>query len=87
MTVCFDVDGTLIKLQDDTPRYEIINLFLTFQRLGYTLYVWSGGGVDYAARWVEKLGLKVEVIAKGSLKPDIAIDDEDVKLGTVNLKV
>lgn len=87
MIICFDVDGTLIRLKDDTPRYEIIQLVQSFKKLGYTVYVWSGGGVDYAERWVYKLGLDVKVIGKGEIKPDLAFDDEDVKLGIVNLKV
>lgn len=49
----------------------------------------SGSGKDWAATWGEKLGLApFEVILKdkkGAI--DIAFDDCDVKLGTVNVKV
>jgi len=86
-TIAFDVDGTLIGLQRDIPRYKIIQLFLTFESLGYEMYIWSGGGLDYAEHWSEKLGLKAKIVAKGSFIPDIAFDDEEVKLGKVNIKV
>jgi phosphoserine phosphatase len=89
-TVCFDTDGTLIHQvgkKEDTPRYQIIELFHIFQGLGYQMFIWSGGGVDYAERWRDKLGLDAAVVPKGSFIPDIAVDDEYVKLGKVNLKV
>jgi hypothetical protein len=41
------------------------------------MYIWSGGGVDYATRWRDKLGLTAIVVEKGSFTPDIAFDDED----------
>ena len=87
MNVAFDCDGTLIRHQDDTPRYDIIKLFHILEALGCTMYIWSGGGVDYAERWRDKLGLTATVVAKGSFKPEIAIDDEYVTLGLVNLNV
>lgn len=96
VTVAFDVDGTLITQNSslDTPRYDVIALFHVFERLGCDLYIWSGGGVDYAARWAEKLGLKANIVAKGSFKPDITIDDLDLdmreaerSIGRVNLQV
>lgn len=83
--ICCDVDGTLIHHKDDTPRYEIIALLKSFEKLGCEIFIWSGGGVDYAQHWANKLGLKYPVIAKGSIKADIAIDDEEVGLGLVNL--
>lgn len=92
-TVAFDVDGTLIEKAGttgrDVPRYEVILMLVNFGVLELDIFVWSGSGVDYAKQWVEKLGLDnaVKVVAKGSFKPDIAIDDEDVELGVVNLKV
>lgn len=92
--IAFDVDGTLIHQVgelSDTPRYEIISILNFFVNNGCNVFVWSGGGIDYAERWVSKLGLtnKVIVIEKGriGLRIDIAFDDEDVKLGIVNIKV
>lgn len=88
--VAFDVDGTLItqnKNGEDIPRYEVIELFHHFYGLGCTMIIWSGSGEDYAMRWAKKLGLKASVIKKGSLQVDIAVDDMEVELGIVNLKV
>lgn len=90
MNVTFDVDGTLIHQvgeKEDTPRYDVIRLFHWFEEFGFTLYVWSGSGVDYAQRWCEKLGLKAIVVEKGSFTPDIAVDDMEVTLGDKNIKV
>lgn len=92
MKIAFDVDGTLIRKNsngEDIPHYRILDLMYAFHKLGYELFVWSGGGVDYALRWAEKLGIdhRVNVVPKGSFTPDIAVDDEEVELGRVNLKV
>ncbi len=94
-TIAFDVDGTLIHQVgplENTPRYEILNLYLAFQSLGWKMYVWSGGGVYYAQRWAEKLGLHhATVVEKGSFQPDIAVDDmahtSEFNLGKVNIAV
>ena len=52
------------------------------------MIIWSGGGEDYAARWGQKLGLEATYHFKdGSIVPDIAFDDEDVKLGKINIRV
>jgi trehalose-6-phosphatase len=92
--IAFDVDGTLIhKMSEsnmDVPKYDTILLLGTLSELPEVqIYVWSGGGVEYATRWCEKLGLLhvVKIVAKGSFIPDIAFDDEDVALGKVNIKV
>ena len=90
MKIAFDVDGTLIQQgfeSEDTPRYDVINMFKMFENLGWEMYVWSGGGYDYAKRWSEKLGLKAEIAVKGSFVPDIAVDDMEVELGKVNIRV
>ncbi len=78
--VAFDVDGTLIHQAGplcDTPRYDVIALFNTFKALGCTMVIWSGGGIDYATRWAEKLGLKggTMIRRKGEFQADIAFDD------------
>src|SRR3989304_8868563 len=77
-TAAFDVDGTLISMEDDTPRYEVIQLYKLLEKFGCEMFIWSGGGVDYAAMHARKLGLKGTVVAKGSFQPDIAIDDMDL---------
>ena len=87
MKISFDIDGTLIS--NDKPRYHVIDLMRWFIDEGHEVFVWSGGGTDYALHWVQKLGLDiaVKVITKGSVKVDIAVDDEEVTLGKVNIKV
>ena len=92
--VAFDVDGCLIHTigpKEDTPRYDVISIFNHFKRLGCRMVVFSGGGCDYAKRWMEKLGLECEIWSKeivpGRSLPDIVFDDEDVKLGKVNIKI
>lgn len=92
LKVAFDVDGTLVLHTDgqsSVPRYDVLNILFTYQRLGASIYVWSGGGVDYACDWQRKLGLSLDVcvVAKGSFIPDIAYDDQEVKLGKVNIRV
>ena len=94
ITVAFDIDGTLIYPEGvpnhlaDTPRYDIINFLLFLQKIGCEIVIWSGGGTEYAVHWIYKLGLdNCRVAEKGSLEPDIAVDDEEVKLGKVNIKV
>ena len=88
MIVAFDVDGTLIYEASDTPRYDVIQLFHTLEALGCEMVIWSGGGVDYATRWAEKLGLTAQIVPKGSFIPALAIDDiPSCKLGTLTLCV
>ncbi len=90
LQIAFDVDGCLIQqigVKEDTPRYDVIALYRLFEKFENDLYIWSGGGIDYATRWRDKLGLTGEVVQKGSFKPDIAVDDEEVDLGIVNLRV
>lgn len=83
LIVAFDVDGTLIDF-DNQPREDVINLYCAFQNLGYEMWVWSGGGKDYAAIWANRLELNPDrVLAKDKkLQPHIAIDDaKDADLG------
>ena len=96
--IAFDVDGTLIYSEGqehpaDTPRYEVIALFKSLYLCkDVQLYIWSGGGIDYALHWAEKLGLDEyidDVIEKTAMPNDIDIcfDDENVKLGKVNIRI
>lgn len=89
MIVAFDVDGTLINDADE-PRHDVIDLLRAMHRLGIECWVWSGGGLDYAARWVERLGLSryvKRVCAKDPKLPvDIAVDDVlDADLGRLGV--
>lgn len=79
LKVAFDCDDTLL-IEDAhgqvVPNHNIIDLLRWFTRNGHDVIVWSGGGVEYAQHWVDKFGLKdVRVIAKASIRADIAIDD------------
>jgi len=90
LNIAFDVDGTLIHQvgeAEDTPRYDIISQFHFYENLGNTMFIWSGGGVSYAERWAERLGLKAKIVPKGSFLPDITFDDMNVNLGKVNIRV
>jgi len=77
MKIAFDVDGTLINSHDE-PRHEVIDLFRWFQKNIVTpldLIIWSGGGIEYAQHWANKLGLKARIAKKFCEEVDIAIDD------------
>lgn len=94
MRIAFDVDDTLIipsvvTGDRDVPNYQTIAIYKWFQAQGHIMIIWSGSGLDWARTWGEKLGLApFEVIIKdkkGGI--DIAFDDCDVDLATVNVKV
>lgn len=94
MRIAWDIDDTLIVPSvvtgdRDTPNYDTIAIYKWFQSQGHTMILWSGSGLDWARTWGEKLGLApFEVIVKdkkGGI--DIAFDDCDVDLATVNVKV
>ena len=74
--IAFDIDETLIGM-DNAPKYWVIDLLLWFKKIGWDVIIWSSGGVDYAETITRKLGFEgqVRVIAKGSEKVDIAVDD------------
>lgn len=94
--IAFDVDGTLRCNCTDTcqdPNDRIVHLFSILSHFKNTqLYVWSGGGADYAWRFADKLKLPVSkerCISKIGAPPmDIAIDDiQDTAIAPINLIV
>ena len=93
IVVAFDVDGTLIRLGDDAPKYENIALLKQFSRLGCQIVVASDGGQEYAARWVLNLGLQNDVTAiieKGkesfaAYGVDIHFDDTVTDLAEIDI--
>ena len=95
MVICFDVDDTLIVpsvatgLDMDTPNYETIAVYKWFQKQGAYMIVWSGGGMDWARTWADKLGLKPDEIRvkEKSEDIDICFDDCIVDLAKVNIRV
>lgn len=104
LRIAFDVDDTLIipnvalrekdggydRLGPDIPNYDNIAIYKWFQSQGYEMVIWSGGGIDYANMWAEKLGLNPDMVIekkKDGNNVDIAFDDCDVDLAKVNIKV
>lgn len=95
--IAFDVDGTLRCNCTDTcqdPNENIVALFKALSAFkNVELYVWSGGGADYARNYaIGKLKLPLRerrCISKiGAPQMDIAIDDiQDTALGKINLIV
>jgi hypothetical protein len=94
MTIAFDVDDTLIipsivsGFNYDVPNYDTIDLFRLFQKQGCNMVIWSGGGVEYAKMWANKLGLSANIwIKEKNSMVDIAFDDCIVDLGNTNVRV
>lgn len=95
--IAIDVDNTLLHEVDGkvVVRHDLVALMRAVHALGLAdILVWSGGGADYAIHVVRKLGLADLVsgyASKGDplsmLKPDITIDDQVIRAGTVNLKL
>lgn len=96
MNILFDVDETLSILdnEEDIPVNELCDLIETLSWQGHTVYVASGGGVDYATRRCEFLRIEeyVTVVPKDpeiirKLGIDISFDDQETRFGKVNCKV
>ena len=94
LKIAFDVDDTIlipavVTGSVDTPNYENIAIYNWFKAQGHYMIIWSGGGVDYAKRWTEKLGLQPDEIRekKKGDDLDLCFDDCDVDLAKVNIKV
>lgn len=93
--VAFDVDDSLIipsvatGFSRDVPNYETIGIFKWFQTQGAHMIIWSGGGIDYAKTWADKLGLVADEfrIKQKYDDVDLVFDDCDVDLGKVNVKI
>jgi hypothetical protein len=95
--IAFDVDGTLRSNKTETseePNESIVTLFRILRRFkNVELFVWSGGGAEYARRFASLYTLPVALdthcISKfNAPHMDIAIDDiQETALGTINLIV
>jgi len=79
-----DVDGTLID-QHDNPRPNLPNIFERLSKHFDKIYIWSGGGQDYAQMQMRRLGIGEYVscchtkmsFSKFKIQTgDICIDDE-----------
>lgn len=98
INVAFDIDDTIWMVRpkhcDQVPDFRLISVLLWFVENGDNVFVWSGGGVEYAKTIVNKLGLDdyVTVIAKPPLgendpKIDLSFDDSEITLGKTNVLV
>lgn len=93
LRVAFDVDGTLIKktANGDVPRYEVIAVLKAFLSWGHIVFVWSGGGKDWAENWCRKLDLfpDVRVLEKrgDAYDIDLCFDDYATSLAKVDVMV
>lgn len=88
--IAIDVDGTLISNQNGLGQehlnVEVFNLLVLFSKMKNTkIYVWSGGGQDYAIQICKKYGMekyvdrcfgKHEYDETINGRIDIAIDDQ-----------
>lgn len=85
MLIAFDIDGTLEGRYK--PNKEMHDLLHKFASHGIDIVVWSGGGVDYAKRYVERHKLPALASHKRTdLDVDLAIDDiPDTNLAIINL--
>lgn len=88
--IAFDCDGTLIGRRDE-PRQEIVDMLKGYQKVGYSVIVWSGGGKSYAQMVGSRIKLEgvtyMGKLENPGFKPDIAVDDMDVELGVINIRV
>lgn len=88
-------DGIVITLRSHywferfLPRFiaKSIVRWIAGRALGCDMYIWSGGGIDYAENWARKLGLEAKIVEKGSFKPDLAFDDMETALAAVDIRV
>lgn len=100
ITVAFDVDGTLRCNHTETcedSNERIVELVKIMAHMKNTVViVWSGGGREYAERFVRLFKLESYVdkcmskfqAQMDGFKPDIAVDDiQETALGKVNLIV
>lgn len=93
MIVAFDVDGTLITLNDKI-RFEVVDQLRWWLKRADRVIIWSGGGKGYAEHNARRLGLEEAVICLNKCKDagekyavDICFDDENVQLAKVNVRV
>lgn len=95
MRIAFDIDDTLLVPNvasgygRDTPNYQVIAIYKWFQAQDNEMVLWSGSGQDWANTWGDKLGLAPYIVLpkEKGMNVDIAFDDCDVLLGTVNVRV
>lgn len=93
MKVAFDLDDTIWKVRiskkDQIPDFDLIQVVRWFYNNEDEVFFWSAGGVEYCETIIKRLGLDDygKVVRKGSFKPDIAFDDAETNLATVDVRV
>ena len=93
MKIAFDIDDTLFKIRldkrDQVPDFDLFQVLRWFHQNGDDVYVWSAGGIDFATNFVRRMGIDdiVTIIRKGAIRVDIAFDDMETDLATVDVKV
>lgn len=85
MKIAFDIDGTLDA--GGSPNKWVHGELLKFEEQGHEIIVWSGGGVDYAKRYVNRHNLPARVVIKCSEDVDIAFDDVATNLPNAGLTI
>ena len=88
--IAFDTDGCLID-KDRKERPEIVALLKALSGNNNYIVVWSGNGVGNVKEVVKRLNLDGYVNAimdkTTDIKPDLTIDDKDIILGKLNLRI
>ena len=98
LVVAFDVDDTLLipnvameesEFDEWNPHYKNINAYKWFQSQWYYMIIWSGSWVEWAKKWSEEFLLFPDEIRekRKSEDVDLSIDDCNVDLASINLKV
>lgn len=82
------MDGCLLTTKG-MPNYDVIETYRFFEKMGHTMVIWSGSGIDYVkTKLHNQLGLVPHFVCyKGDMQVDVAFDDEVVELGAVNIQV
>lgn len=78
LDIYLDVDGTLID-KDDNLRPHVVELITSLHDRGFGIYIWSGGGLHYAADHARR-------IFKLCDNPDIHINVIEKDLSKVRSK-
>ena len=87
MTCSFDCNGCLVDDKEEPIKENVELLKLLSKR--YRVFVWSGNGFKYAFTIAEKLKLFPYISGVldkyDTIEPDLAFDDQPIKLGKVNI--
>lgn len=83
MKIAFDIDGTL------TDHKWLHRELRKYAEDGHDVIVWSGGGQDYANRYVQANDLPARTAIKCSERVDVAFDDatEYIAGATITVQV